>query len=82
MPKEKCKTPSPHIKSEKLKTEINTGGKIKRNEEDNRIRKTKGILIGGAVGLLIGKIISFDVILAIETGMFLGLVTAAKLKKK
>jgi hypothetical protein len=55
---------------------------VKKNEHIEKTYDVVGLLLGGAAGLAIGAIISFDIIFAIEIGMFLGLIVGTKLKKK
>ena len=40
------------------------------------------LLIGGAAGLIIGLVISFNAIFAMQIGMFLGLIAGMRIKKK
>ncbi|MCL2390090.1 MAG: hypothetical protein FWD54_02985 [Endomicrobia bacterium] len=48
------------------------------------IKKTydvEGLLGGGAAGFVVGLIISFDAIFALQIGMFLGLIIGTRFKK-
>ncbi|MDR1523549.1 MAG: hypothetical protein LBS29_06355 [Endomicrobium sp.] len=56
--------------------------KIRAEEKIERNHDIEGLLIGGAVGLIVGMIISFNAIFAMQIGMFLGLVVGVKIKKK
>jgi hypothetical protein len=54
------------------------------NIEEEYIEKTydvEGLLIGGAIGLAVGIIISFNAIFAMQIGMFLGLIIGTRKKK-
>ena len=53
-------------------------------ETKEDIKKTydvEGLLGGGAAGLVVGIIVSFDAIFALQIGMFVGLIVGTRFKK-
>jgi hypothetical protein len=71
---------------EQISQENNNGetdsGQIKKEENIERTRDIEGLLIGGVAGLIVGIIISFNAIFAMQIGMFLGLIVGVRIKKK
>jgi hypothetical protein len=54
-------------------------GDIRENAD--KTYDVEGLLAGGGAGLIVGLIVSFDVIFAIEIGMFAGLIVGTRIKK-
>lgn len=50
-------------------------------ENIEKVYDIEGLLAGGAAGLVVGIIISFDIIFAAQIGMFLGLIIGTRFKK-
>jgi hypothetical protein len=74
----------PQIEKEEAGAEIEKEN-INNIEKEENIEKTydiEGLLIGGAIGLGVGIIISFNAIFAMQIGMFLGLIIGTRKKKK
>jgi hypothetical protein len=55
---------------------------IKKSENIEETCDVSGLLIGGAAGLIVGLVISFNAIFAMQIGMFLGLIVGTRIKKK
>jgi hypothetical protein len=55
---------------------------IKKSENIEETCDVSGLLIGGAIGLIVGLVISFNAIFAMQIGMFLWLIVARIKKKK
>ncbi|MDR1474567.1 MAG: hypothetical protein LBS38_02625 [Endomicrobium sp.] len=74
----------PQVEKEEAGAEIEKENieNIKKEETIEKTYDIEGLLIGGAVGLGIGILISFNAIFAMEIGMFLGLIFGTRKKKK
>lgn len=55
---------------------------IDRSADIDKTYDIEGFLGGGAAGLLVGIIVSFDAIFAMEIGMFVGLIVGTRFKKE
>jgi hypothetical protein len=76
MSEEKQQIDNPQIKKEEA------GAESEKEENIEKTYDTEGLLIGGAIGLAVGILISFNAIFAMEIGMFLGLIIGSRKKKK
>ncbi len=60
---------------------VDGGGQDEYKENIDKVYDLEGLLAGGAAGLFIGAVISFDILFAAEIGMFIGLIIGTKFKK-
>lgn len=60
---------------------VDGGGQDEYKENIDKVYDVEGLLAGGAAGLFIGAVISFDILFAAEIGMFIGLIIGTKFKK-